>query len=620
MSDDSGRNSREETTGSAGDKEPTPLGGSGTTGCREERKIPQPETLADSDTSNHRLRSGAIQTTTNGRLGNAGFGLSAFHRTESVSRERIPGMDDVSVMWTPLESKDGPGRHSGEDGADYRTTQIDTSLPRMCLDDATTTDDKQNGDVLPMQPVSSVQKSGAHISYYGITCFVVYALMFSSSTHGGASDGIGLRFGGIGRELHNVECSSRTSRITTGATIPTGTATASFVFWRHGSGSTTGDRSNVSRQIAEDQGEQGSSGLSRLDAEDLNNTGVLQSVRVWTDKTDGNADAWEAAIRHFNKISTSSCFLMEIDKGCLQPSIFDDSIFGEYIGSFVQNAVGNWEPAVKTNVSQNRCRVFRKSPWWDLSCDDDVWLREQATLSRAQNSYVDAQLEQVQSTHDELRCYFADHKTMQIRPATTNDLSDKSRICLLDIRDAPNFEFDAIRQHVRNMKPYMLTAQYNDDNSNDDSIRALCEQQANQGGYFLLNLRSCPKEQDPTWDISLGFCTNLPGLIRSFAETGEELHLHFDSAKRVTEASVESAIARFQRTGSARRWDGTFFTTWSTPLIENLSKVDRKKAENQELQKNLCQTFQTEAAIDLACVARAFSSNCQKSQRRKTSS
>ena len=65
---------------------------------------------------------------------------------------------------------------------------------------------------------------------------------------------------------------------------------------------------------------------------------------------------------------------------------------------------------------------------------------------------------------------------------------------------------------------------------------------------------------------------------------------------------MESAIARFQRTGSARRWDGTFFTTWSTPLIGTLAKVDRKKAEqiNQELQK-LCQTFQTEAAIDLAC-------------------
>ena len=253
---------------------------------------------------------------------------------------------------------------------------------------------------------------------------------------------------------------------------------------------------------------------------------------------------------------------------------------------------------MKTNVTQNRCRVFRKSPWWNLSCDDDVWLREQATMIRAQHSFVDEQLEQVQSAHDELRCYFADHKTMEIRPATTYDLSDKSSIC-----DAPNCEFEAIRQHVRNMKPYMLTVQYNDDNSNDDAIRALCAQQAYQGGYFLLNLRNCPKKQDPTWDISLGFCTNLPGLIRSFAETGEDLHLHFDSAKRVAEAAVESAIARFQRTGSARRWDGTFFTTWSTPLNGYLSKVDRKKAERiyQELQKNLCQTFQTEAALDLAC-------------------
>ena len=149
----------------------------------------------------------------------------------------------------------------------------------------------------------------------------------------------------------------------------------------------------------------------------------------------------------------------------------------------------------------------------------------------------------------------------------------------------------------------MLIAQHNDDSPNDESLRALCEQHANQGGYFLLNLCSCPKEQDPAWDISLGLGTNLPGLIRSFAETGEDLHLHFDSAKRVAEAAVESAIARFQRTGSARRWDGSFFTTWPTPLTGTLAKVDRKKAEqiNQELQKSLCQTFQTEAAIHLEC-------------------
>ena len=84
--------------------------------------------------------------------------------------------------------------------------------------------------------------------------------------------------------------------------------------------------------------------------------------------------------------------------------------------------------------------------------------------------FVDEQLEQVQSAQNEFRCCFADHKTMQIRTATTHDLSDKSRICLLDFRDAPNCEFEAIHQRVRNVKLYMLTAQYNDDSSNDDSI------------------------------------------------------------------------------------------------------------------------------------------------------
>ena len=286
---------------------------------------------------------------------------------------RKTGLDDIQVKM----------------GLIIEQPQSTPPLSRMCLDDTTTTDDKQNGDVLRMQPVPSVQKSGIHISYYGITCFTVCALVFGSSAYGGEGDGTGLRLSRIGRELQNVECSSRTSCITTGTTMPAGTAAASFVFWHHGSGSTTGDRSNDSRPIAEGQGEQGSSDLARHNAEDLNNTGVLQSVRVWTYKTDDNADTWEAAIRHFNKVSVSSCFLMEIDKGCLQPSVFVDSIFGENIGSLVKNAAGAWEPAVKNNVSQHRCRVFGKSPWWDLSCDDDVWLHEQATMNRAQNSFVD---------------------------------------------------------------------------------------------------------------------------------------------------------------------------------------------------------------------------------------
>ena len=107
---------------------------------------------------------------------------------------------------------------------------------------------------------------------------------------------------------------------------------------------------------------------------------------------------------------------MEIDKGCLQPSVYDDSIFGDYIGSLVKNAAGVWELAVKKTMSAKT--VVGCSGKVHGGICHDVWLREQATMNRAQNSFVDEQLEQVQSAHDELRCYFADHKTMQIRHTT----------------------------------------------------------------------------------------------------------------------------------------------------------------------------------------------------------
>ena len=78
----------------------------------------------------------------------------------------------------------------------------------------------------------------------------------------------------------------------------------------------------------------------------------------------------------------------------------------------------------------------------------------------------------------------------------------------------------------------MLIAQHNDDSPNDESLRALCEQQANQGGS---------KRTGFDLGHQFGFGTILPGLIRSFAETGEDLHLHFDSARRVAEAAVDSS-------------------------------------------------------------------------------
>ena len=94
----------------------------------------------------------------------------------------------------------------------------------------------------------------------------------------------------------------------------------------------------------------------------MKSTEVLQSVRVWTDKTDDNADTWEAAIRHFNKVRVSSCFLMEIDKGC--PATIDFrrlKILGEYIGSLVKNAVGNWETCCENQCQSKPLSGVRKT-------------------------------------------------------------------------------------------------------------------------------------------------------------------------------------------------------------------------------------------------------------------
>ena len=72
----------------------------------------------------------------------------------------------MSVMLSPLEPDDGPGRHSSEEETDTGTASLGASISRMCIDGATTTDDKQDGDVFRMQPVSIVQKGGAHTTYY----------------------------------------------------------------------------------------------------------------------------------------------------------------------------------------------------------------------------------------------------------------------------------------------------------------------------------------------------------------------------------------------------------------------------------------------------------------------
>ena len=188
MSDDSGRNSREETTGSNRRQEfdsARRIRNNRLRGGKENTATKKPSPTVIPATIDRDLH--PSKRPPKREVGQCG---SRIVRTLS-DRERLARMPTWKWMtclscgarWS---RKTGPGRHSGKDGADNRSTSTDTSLPRMCIDDATPTDDKQNGDVLRMQSVLLVQKSGIHISYYGITCFTVCALMFSGSACGGS--------------------------------------------------------------------------------------------------------------------------------------------------------------------------------------------------------------------------------------------------------------------------------------------------------------------------------------------------------------------------------------------------------------------------------------------------
>ena len=91
---------------------------------------------------------------------------------------------------------------------------------------------------------------------------------------------------------------------------------------------------------AEDRGGHQSQEAAGCNAKDVNHLELLRRARLWNHKASVNDALWEAAVRHFGNLSATSCFLMEVDKGCPQPPVFDDSAFGEYSGTLVQNEDG----------------------------------------------------------------------------------------------------------------------------------------------------------------------------------------------------------------------------------------------------------------------------------------
>ena len=76
-------------------------------------------------------------------------------------------------------------------------------------------------------------------------------------------------------------------------------------------------------------------------------------------------------------------------------------------------------------------------------------------MNRVEHRLVDEHLEHIQSqrSHDEFCCCFADSKTLQLRPASTHEMTRKIGICVLDLRGEPAREFETIRQRLKSTPP-----------------------------------------------------------------------------------------------------------------------------------------------------------------------
>ena len=182
------------------------------------------------DTSNSQRMTGTLETTTIGRMAYEGVELSTCDRVESVSVECSPGMDDVLVMRSPLESQDGSGRRPGEEGLGCDTAPLGASISKLWKSEATPTNITQEGDVLRLQSISPVQKSGTRTTCYGISCFTVCVLVFSDANSRDPGNGSGCRISQLGGQLQHVGSPIRDaprSRLLVGATP------VSFVFCNH---------------------------------------------------------------------------------------------------------------------------------------------------------------------------------------------------------------------------------------------------------------------------------------------------------------------------------------------------------------------------------------------------
>ena len=130
----------------------------------------------------------------------------------------------------------------------------------------------------------------------------------------------------------------------------------------------------------------------------LNEPVYAAPAKVFLHSSPACADMWEAA-RELIPVGKDKDFLIVyVPKGTGQPRMYADAFYGEYLASWIRDEQDCWKISTYTHPHQSRFRLFRKSPWLESFFTDDVFLEENATMTKTENNTVDQQLCQVCAT------------------------------------------------------------------------------------------------------------------------------------------------------------------------------------------------------------------------------
>ena len=176
------------------------------------------------------------------------------------------------------------------------------------------------------------------------------------------------------------------------------------------------------------------------------------------------------------------------------------------------------------------------SSWWNLSCDDDVWLHEQATMNRAQNLFVDEQLPE-----------------LTVNPATTTLVvfrgpQDPATATSVDVR------LDRQKQDLHHGSPQRACPGSNSSThachhtwwQPSLTMTASVTRLSKRCATSKETKATSKKPQRPHQRTRLELGNRSKFLVQStwaLAEPRKDMHLHYESTRHVAESAVESAIA-----------------------------------------------------------------------------